>query len=145
MQFHFTLCSHFEAHCCLLIAYCPSNMLCCSWMDLLRQLCMLPHQDRSCGSNLLSHLEFSRLNSHIHLKLKLASSSRRLNHRACSTKMPPLQSYKRRCVACEHSPVDQTLWLQAGAGEGDFIYPPSSPDHVACERQEEQEDIVKVY
>ena len=41
--------------------------------------------------------------------------SRRPNHRACSTKMPPSQSYKKRCVACQHSPDDQTIQLQAGA------------------------------
>ena len=40
-------------------------------------------------------------------------------------------------MACQHSPDDQTLRLQAGAGEDDFIHPPSGPDSVACERQEE--------
>ena len=64
--------------------------------------------------------------------------SRRTNHRACSTKMPPLQSYKRRCVACQHFPDDQTLRLQAGAGE-DIIHLPSGLDRVDCERQEEEE------
>ena len=32
-----------------------------------------------------------------------ASVLRRSNHRACFTKMPPLQSYKRWCLACPHS------------------------------------------
>ena len=43
-------------------------------------------------------------------------------------------------MACQHFPDDQTLRLQAGAGEDDFIHLPSSPDRVACERQEEEED-----
>ena len=51
----------------------------------------------------------------------------------------PFISYK-RCVACQHSPDDQTLSLQAGAGEDDFIHLPSGPDRVACERQEEEEE-----
>ena len=54
--------------------------------------------------------------------------SRRTNHRARSTKMPPLQSYKRRRVACQHFPDDQTLRLQTGAGEDDIIYLPSGLD-----------------
>ena len=66
--------------------------------------------------------------------------SRRTNHRACSAKMPPLQSYKRRRVACQHFPDDQTLRLQAGAGEDDVIHLPSGLDRVDCERQEEEED-----
>ena len=40
------------------------------------------------------------------------------------TKMSPSQKYKRRCVACQHSTDDQTLRLQAGAGEDHLIYPP---------------------
>ena len=56
--------------------------------------------------------------------------SRRPNHRACSTKMPPSQSYKRRCVACQHSLDNQTLQLQAGAGEDDVIHLPSGLDRV---------------
>ena len=51
--------------------------------------------------------------------------------------MPPSQSYKRGRVACQHSPDDQTLWLQAG--EDDFIHVPSGPDCVACERKEEED------
>ena len=66
--------------------------------------------------------------------------SRRPNYRARSTKMPPSQSYKRRCVACQHSPDDQTLRLQAGAGEDDVIHLPSGLDRVDCEHQEEEED-----
>ena len=54
--------------------------------------------------------------------------------------MPPSQSYKRRRVACQHSPDDQTLRPQAGAGEDDVIHLPSSLDRVVCERQEEKED-----
>ena len=74
--------------------------------------------------------------------------------KTCSTKMPPSQNYKRRCVAWQqhhhHHPTplsyppppppppmpdDQALRLQAGAGEDDFIH---LPDRVACERQEEE-------
>ena len=65
--------------------------------------------------------------------------SRRPNHRARSTKMPLSQNYKRRCVACQHFPDDQTLRLQAGAGEDDVIHLPSGFDRVVCERQEEEE------
>ena len=64
---------------------------------------------------------------------------KRKNHRARSTKMPPLQSYKRRHVACQHFPDNQTLRLQTGAGEDDIIHLPSGLDHVDCERQEEEE------
>ena len=87
----------------------------------------------------------NRLNSHMHGKLKLAASptcplwSRRTNHRVRSTKMPPSQSYKRRCVACQHFPYDQTLRLIVGAREDHVIHLPSGLDHVACERQEEEE------
>ena len=66
--------------------------------------------------------------------------SRRPNHKACSTKMPLSQGYK-RCVACQHSHDDQTPRLQAGAGEDGFIHIPSGPDHVVCERQEEEEHL----
>ena len=62
--------------------------------------------------------------------------SKRTNHRACSTKMPLLQSYKRRRVACQHFPDEQTLRLQTGAGE-DIIHLPSGLDRVDCERQKE--------
>ena len=41
-------------------------------------------------------------------------------------------------MACQHSPDDKTLWLQAVAGKDDFIHIPSSPDRVACECQEEE-------
>ena len=66
------------------------------------------------------------------------------HHRARSTKMPSSQRYKRRCVACQHFPDDQTLRLQAGAGEDDAIHLPSSPDRVDCERQEEEEEIPRL-
>ena len=42
---------------------------------------------------------------------------------------------KRRCVACQHSPDDQTLRLQAGAGEDDVIHLPSGLDRVDCEEE----------
>ena len=35
---------------------------------------------------------------------------------------------------------DQTLRLQAEAGEGDVIHLPSGLDRVDCERQEEEDD-----
>ena len=54
--------------------------------------------------------------------------------------MPPLQSYKRRRVACQHFPDDQTLWLQTGAGEDNIIHLPSGLDRVDCKRQEEEEE-----
>ena len=47
-------------------------------------------------------------------------------------------------MACQHSPDDQILWLQAGTGEDDFLHLLSSPDCVACQRQEE-EDRVHMY
>ena len=62
------------------------------------------------------------------------------NHRARSTKIPPSQSYKRRRVACQHFPDDQTLRLQTGAGEEDVIHLPSGLDRADCERQEEEEE-----
>ena len=43
-------------------------------------------------------------------------------------------------MACQYSPDDQTVRLQTGAGEDDFISLPSGPDRVACERQEEEEE-----
>ena len=46
-------------------------------------------------------------------------------------------------MACQHSPDDQTLRLQAGAGEDDFIHLSTGPDRVACERQEEEEKSPK--
>ena len=69
--------------------------------------------------------------------------SKRPNHRACSTKMPPSQSYATRCVAYQQFPDDQTLRLQAGAGEDDFIHRPSGPDRVSYERQEGEEEDTK--
>ena len=42
-------------------------------------------------------------------------------------------------MACQHSPDDQTLRLQAGAGENDVIHLSSGLDRVDCERQEEEE------
>ena len=44
-------------------------------------------------------------------------------------------------MACQHFPDDQTLRLQAGAGEDDVIHLPSGLDRVDCERQEEEEDL----
>ena len=41
-------------------------------------------------------------------------------------------------MACQHFPDDQTLRLQAGAGEYDVIHLPSGLDRVDCERQEEE-------
>ena len=86
----------------------------------------------------------NRLNSHMHRKLKLRGIltnlplwSRRPNHRPRSTKMLHSQGFKRRCVACQHSPDDQTLRLQAEAGEDDVIHLPSGLDLVDCKRQEE--------
>ena len=53
--------------------------------------------------------------------------------------MTPLsKSYKRRCVACQHTLNDQTLQMKARAGEEDSVYLLSSPDGVACECQEEE-------
>ena len=43
-------------------------------------------------------------------------------------------------MACQHFPDDQTLRLQAGAGEDDVIHLPSGLDRVDCERQEEEEE-----
>ena len=50
------------------------------------------------------------------------------------------QCYSRR-VACQHFPDDQTLRLQAGAGEDDVIHLPSGLDRVDCERQEEEDSV----
>ena len=47
---------------------------------------------------------------------------------------------KRRRVACQHFPDDQTLRLQTGAGE-DIIHLPSGLDRVDCERQAEEEHV----
>ena len=52
--------------------------------------------------------------------------------------MSPSQSYKRRRVACQHFPDNQTLRLQTGAGEDNIIHLPSGLD-LDCERQEEEE------
>ena len=58
--------------------------------------------------------------------------------------MPPSHNYKRRYVVCQHSPDDQTLQLQAGAGEDDAIHLPSGLNRVDCLRQEEEEgDFMK--
>ena len=105
----------------------------------------------------------NRLNSHMHSKLKLASSptcpcgqkDQTTDHllQRCPPSPPPppppspahppcpLQSYKRRRVAYQHFPDDQTLRLQAGAGEDDIIHLQSGLDRVDCERQEEEVDI----
>ena len=69
--------------------------------------------------------------------------SRRPSHRARFTKMPTSQSYKRRCVVCQHSPDDQTLRLQAAAGEDDVIHLPSGLDDVDCYRQEEDKKTTR--
>ena len=53
--------------------------------------------------------------------------------------MPPSQSYKRRRVAWQRFPDDQTLRLQTGAGEDDVIHLPSGLNRVDCERQDEEE------
>ena len=85
----------------------------------------------------------NRLNSHMHGKLKLACSptcpcgqedqtTEHVLHRC------PLHKAA-RCVACQHSPDDQTLRLQAGAGEDDVIHLLSGLDRVDCERQEEED------
>ena len=50
------------------------------------------------------------------------------------------KSYKRRRVAWQHFPDDQTLRLQTGAGEDDIIHLPSGLDRVDSERQEEEEE-----
>ena len=88
----------------------------------------------------------NRLNSHMHRKMKLAPSpacpcgqEEQTTEHVRSTKMPSLQSYKRRRVACQHFPDDQTLRLQTGAGEDDTIHLPSGLDRVDCERLEEEE------
>ena len=44
-------------------------------------------------------------------------------------------------MACQHFPDDQTLWLQAGAGEDDVIHLPNGLDRLVCEGQEEEEDL----
>ena len=86
-------------------------------------------------SNTVSSFAYSVTEAGILTNLPLWS--RRPNHRARSTKMPHSQSYKRRRVACQHFPDDQTLWLLAGAGEDDVIRLPSGLDRVVYERQEE--------
>ena len=48
------------------------------------------------------------------------------------------------CCFC-HCPLDnddQTLWLQAGAGEDNIIHLPSGRDRVDCKRQEEEEEVI---
>ena len=89
----------------------------------------------------------NRLNSHMHRILKLAPSPTCPCGQEDQTtehvlqKCPPSQSYKRRCVACRHFPDDQTLRLQAEAGEDDVIHLPSGLDRVDSERQEEEEEF----
>ena len=71
----------------------------------------------------MSEVVFS---SHMHRKLKLASSSTCLRgqehqtNRACSTKTSPPQAHQRRYLAAQHSPYDQTLQQQVEAGEDDW-------------------------
>ena len=57
--------------------------------------------------------------------------------------MPPLRSHKRRRVACQHFPDDQTLRLQAGAGEDDVIHLTSGLDRVDCDR--DRVDCIYIY
>ena len=47
-------------------------------------------------------------------------------------------------MACQNFPDDQTLRLQAGAAENDFIHLLSGPGRVACEHQEKEEDLASV-
>ena len=86
----------------------------------------------------------NRLNSHTHGKLKLAYSPVCLCGQEDQTTEHVLQNvpFTKLQEMCGpyHSPDDQTLRLQAGAREDDFIHLPSGADRVACERQEEEED-----
>ena len=87
----------------------------------------------------------NRMNSHMHGKLNLAPSPTCPCGQEDQTTEHVLQSYKRRRVACQHSPDDQTLRLQAGAGEDDVIHVPSGLDHVDCKRHEEEEAVSTVF
>ena len=73
---------------------------------------------------------------------KMKAFIKKTKHRACSTKMPHSQSFKRRCATCQHSPDNQTLRLQAGAREDYIINLPSGLDHADCEREEEEDLFV---
>ena len=85
------------------------------------------------------------LNSHRHDKLKLAPSPACLCGQTDQTTEHVLQ----RCPLCKvtredvwpvSTPLTTKLYgAQAGAGEDDFIYLLSGPDHVVCKRQEEEE------
>ena len=87
----------------------------------------------------------NRLNSHIHRKLKLVPSptcpcgQEEQTTEHVLQRCPPLRSHKRRRVACQHFPDDQTLRLQTGAGEDDIIHLPSGLDRVDRERHEEED------
>ena len=79
----------------------------------------------------------NRLNSYMDSKLKLASSPTCPCGQEDQTTEHILQSYKRRCVACQHFPDDQTLRLHAETGEDDVIHLPSGLDRAVREHQEE--------
>ena len=66
-----------------------------------------------------------------------ASRSWRRRHHSSPKRPRSCSLWTPRSVACHHSPDDQTLWLQAGAGEDDVIHLLSGLDYIACERQEE--------
>ena len=87
----------------------------------------------------------NRLNSHMHHKLKLASSPTCLCQSVVKKTRPQSMFYKdasstklqEKMSNLSALPCNQTLQLQAGAGEDNFIYLLSGPDRVACECQED--------
>ena len=74
------------------------------------------------------HTRHNRLNSHMHGKLKLASLPTCPCGQEDQATEHVLQRCKRRCMACQHFPDNQTLQLQAGAGE-DVIHLLNGLDH----------------
>ena len=85
------------------------------------------------------HTGHIKVNSFMHRKLKLGQVARVVKKtKSQSMFYKDAPSYKRRCVACQHSLEDQTLHLQTRLGEYSFINLPSSPYHVACEHQKGQ-------
>ena len=44
-------------------------------------------------------------------------------------------------MACQHSPDDQTLRFQAGAGEDKFTHLPNGHDYVTCKRQKVEKEV----
>ena len=80
----------------------------------------------------------------MHRKLKLAPSPTCPCGREEQT-VEHVQQSKRRRVACQHFPDDQTLRLQAGAGEDDVFHLPSGLDRVDCERQEEEDQSILLH